>query len=186
MIELLWPAFLIFVLRVIDVSLGTLRIILTIQGRRTLAAAMGFVEVSIFITAVATVVQGALEPLRILAYGGGFAAGTFLGVTIDRRLALGQVVVRVITKVFEPLRETLIKAGFGVTLVEGKGGRGTVVGVVYSLCQRRRMSEILRLISSVDPHATVTVQEIRHHYHGYFSPKVPAFSVSRPVADGKG
>lgn len=186
MLELLWPALIIFVLRVVDVALGTLRIILTIQGRRTLASLIGFFEVSVFITAVASVVQGPLDPLRILAYGGGFAAGTFLGVTIDRRLALGQVVVRVITKVFEPMREQLIAAGFGVTLVEGKGGRGTLVGVVFSLCQRRRMAEILRLIARADPEATVTVQEIRHHYHGYFSPKVPAFSLSRPVADGKG
>lgn len=183
--ELLWPALVIFVLRVIDVSLGTLRIILTIQGRRTLSSVIGFVEVSVFITAVASVVQGPMDPLRIVAYGGGFAIGTFLGVTIDRKLALGDVVVRIITADFERLREVLTAGGFGVTLVEGKGGRGTLVGIVFSVCHRRRLGEILHHIRTVDQNATVTVQEIRHQFHGYFSPKVPALSINRPVADGK-
>ena len=74
MFESLWPAALIFCLRCIDVSLGTMRMILTIQGRRTVATMIGFVEVTVFITAVASVVRGPLDPLRVIAYGSGFAS----------------------------------------------------------------------------------------------------------------
>jgi uncharacterized protein YebE (UPF0316 family) len=103
----LTAALLIFVLRCIDVSLGTLRLIATVQSRRTLASLIGFFEVSIFITAVATVVNGPLNPLKILGYGAGFATGTFVGVTLDRRLALGRAMVRVITQEFGELSQRL-------------------------------------------------------------------------------
>lgn len=183
MIETLGPAAVIFVLRCVDVSLGTLRMILTIQGRRNLSAAIGFVEVSIFITAVASVVGGPLDPLRIVAYGGGFAAGTWLGVTIDRRLALGDVVVRVISRHHAPMLKAMTAAGFGVTLVDARGGRGTEVGVLFSVSHRRRMPELLGLIRRIDRSAIVTVQDLRTQYLGYFTPKRPGLAAVRPVAE---
>ena len=174
MLESLWPALLIFCLRCVDVSLGTMRMILTIQGKRTLSAVLGFIEVSLFITAVASVVSGPLDPLRIVAYGGGFAAGTFLGMTLDRRLGLGDVVVRVISKSHRPLVAALTAVGFGLTLVDGRGGRGSEVGVVFSVCHRKRLHELLSIIRQVDKSAIVTVQEVREQVHGFFSRKRPA------------
>ncbi len=185
MVESLGPALLIFALRCVDVSLGTLRLILTVQGRRTVSAMIGFVEVSVFITAVASVVAGPLDPLRVLAYGGGFAGGTWLGMTIDRRLALGDVIVRAISRSHQPLLKALTASGFGVTMVEGQGGRGTAVGVLFSVCHRRRLPELLRIIQRIDRSATVNVQDVRRQYHGYFAPKRPALSVAGPVEDGR-
>lgn len=174
MFETLWPALLIFCLRCIDVSLGTMRMILTIQGKRSLSALIGFVEVTVFITAVASVVSGPLDPLRVLAYGGGFAAGTYLGMTLDRRLGLGDVVVRVISKSHKQLVAALSAVGFGLTLVDGRGGRGSEVGVVFSVCHRKRLSEMLEIVRQVDRSAIVTVQEVREQVHGFFSRKRPA------------
>ncbi len=174
MVESLMAGLLIFALRCVDVSLGTLRLVVTIQGRRTLAAVIGFVEVSVFITAVATVVRGPLDPFRILGYGGGFAAGTYLGLTLDRRLALGSVIVRVISRKQEELVEQLVDAGFGVTQVEATGGRGTRVGIVFSVVRRRRLDEYFGIIQTVDRDAAVSVEEVRHQRHGYFAPKRPA------------
>ena len=174
MFETLWPALLIFFLRCVDVSLGTLRMILTIQGKRTLSAILGFIEVSVFITAVASVVSGPLDPLRIVAYGGGFAAGTYLGMTLDRLIGLGDVVVRVITKSHKQLVPALAAVGFGLTLVDGRGGRGSEVGVVFSVCHRKRLHELLGIIRQVDRSAIVTVQEVRQQVHGFFSRKRPA------------
>jgi uncharacterized protein YebE (UPF0316 family) len=181
MFEALPAAALIFALRCVDVSLGTLRLILTVQGRRAVSSLIGFVEVSVFITAVASVVSGPLDPLRILAYGGGFAAGTWLGMTIDRHLALGDIVVRAITKYHQPLTKALTSAGFGLTLLEGRGGRGSAVGVIFSVCHRRRLPHLLEIIRQVDRGATVDVQDIRQHFHGYFSPKRPARTAIGPV-----
>lgn len=169
---------LIFCLRCVDVSLGTLRLVVTVQGRRSLAALIGFVEVSVFITAVATVVRGPLDPFRVLGYGGGFAMGTFLGLTLERRLALGSVIVRVITRHHEQLVRAVVASGFGVTVVEGRGGRGTAVGVVFSVVRRRRLEEYLDVVRAIDRDAAVSVEEVRHHRHGYFAPKRPAPAVA--------
>jgi uncharacterized protein YebE (UPF0316 family) len=174
MLESLWPAVLIFCLRCVDVSLGTLRMILTIQGRRTLSAFLGFIEVSVFITAVASVVRGPLDPLRIVAYGGGFAAGTYLGMTLDRMLGLGDAVVRVITRSHRQIAAGLTAAGFGLTLVDGRGGRGSEVGVVFSVCRRNRLQELMAIIGRIDRSAIVTVQEVRTQVHGFFSRKRPS------------
>ncbi len=174
-------AALIFVLRCLDVSLGTLRLILTVQGRRLLSALIGFFEVSVFITAVATVVQGPLDPLRVLGYGAGFAAGTYLGMTIDRWIGLGDVIVRVISTSCDSMVKGLTASGFGVTFVEAHGGRGTEVGVVFSMSHRRRTQEMLALIRAHDPDAIVTVQEVRQQYHGYFTPKRPGLAPLGPI-----
>ena len=184
MLESLWPALLIFCLRCIDVSMGTMRMIFTIQGRRTLSAIIGFIEVSVFITAVASVVSGPLDPLRIFAYGGGFAAGTYLGMTLDRRLGLGDAVVRVISKSHKQLVAALSAVGFGLTLVDGRGGRGSEVGVVFSVCHRNRLQELLEIVRQVDRSAIVTVQEVREQVHGFFSRKRPAPSVTARTSLG--
>jgi len=181
MYDTVLPVVVIFVLRCIDVSLGTLRLILIIQGRRTLSSVIGFVEVSVFITAVASVVSGPLDPARVLAYGGGFAAGTWVGLTIDRYLALGEVMMRAITRSHAQLVRALTAAGFGVTLVEGRGGRGREVGVLFSVCQRRRLDELLRIVRQVDRDAIISVQEVRQQFHGYFTPKRPGLAPMGPL-----
>lgn len=178
MLASLLAALVIFCLRCVDVSLGTLRLILTVQGRRTLAAVIGFVEVSVFITAVATVVRGPLDPFRILGYGAGFAAGTYLGLTLDRRLRLGDVVVRVISRTHHEMVEELTGAGFGVTWVEARGGRGSEVGIVFSVAHRKRLPELLERVHSVDANAIASVQEVRQQFHGYFAPKRPTPAVA--------
>lgn len=180
MVESLTAAALIFCLRCVDVSVGTLRMILTIQGRRSLAAVFGFVEVSVFITAVASVVRGPLDPLRIAGYGLGFAAGTFIGMTIDRRLGLGNAIVRVITAKHHDLVARVTQSGFGATLLEGTGGLGTPVGLVFSMARRNRVGELLELVRTTDPAAIATVQEVRVQRAGYFAPKRPAVPVGAP------
>ncbi len=177
MLDSVLAAFVIFALRCVDVSLGTMRLVLTVQGRRGLAAVIGFVEVSVFITAVATVVRGPLDVFRVVGYGGGFAMGTFLGLTIERRLALGSALVRVITRHHEQLLKALVALGFGVTLVEGRGGRGTEVGIVFSVVRRRRLEEYLAAVQAIDRNAAVSIEEVRRYQRGYFAPKRPAPAV---------
>jgi uncharacterized protein YebE (UPF0316 family) len=181
MLATMSAAALIFALRCVDVSLGTLRLILTVQGRRGIAAAIGFVEVSVFITAVASVVGGPLDPWRVLGYGLGFSAGTWLGMTLDRRIGIGTGVVRVISERYRELIASLTAAGFGVTLVEGRGGKGTQVGILFSVTRRRRLAELLALIHRTDSRAIASVQEVRMQYSGFFAPKRPGITAAGPV-----
>jgi uncharacterized protein YebE (UPF0316 family) len=142
---------LIFVLRLTDVTLGTLRILMTVRGRKPYAALIGFIEVTIFIVAISQVVRNVDNIWNVLGYSAGFAAGTLVGMTIEERLALGWTVVRIIssdagTRLAAALRE----AGFGVTEMSGRGMRNT-----------------LQIVESLDPKAFVTVEETRRVYRGW-------------------
>jgi uncharacterized protein YebE (UPF0316 family) len=157
----------IFALRLSDVTLGTLRILMTVRGRKVLAALIGFVEVTIFVVAISQVVRNVDNIWLMLGYSAGFAAGTLVGMTIEERLALGWTVVRVITS--SPgtrLAEALRDAGFGVTEMTGHGMKGEVI-VVEAVVRRADLAGALQTIDRTDAKAFVTVEESRRVYRGW-------------------
>ena len=160
-------ALLIFGLRLADVTLGTVRLILSIQGRQYLAAGIAFVEVTIFVVAIGKVL-GELDNLfNIIAYSGGFACGTILGIHVEGKLALGSRIVRVIThRQNDLLVERLRESGFGVTKIVGDGRDGTVY-ILLSIVRRRNLGPYMKLINELAPKAFVTVEEVRDTLHGY-------------------
>lgn len=158
---------LIFVLRVIDVSMGTMRILMTVRGRKLLAALIGFVEVTIFVVAISAVVRNATNVWSVLGYAAGFAVGTLVGMSIEERLALGFMVVRIISsdtnnKIAEALREI----GCGVTEIPGHGLRGDVE-ILEVVVPRHDLPTVLQTIDRVDSKAFVTVDETQRVYRGY-------------------
>lgn len=159
---------LIFTARIIDVTLGTLRIIFVSKGRKWLAPAFGFVEVIIWLIAIGQVMQHLTNIACYLAYGAGFAAGTFIGITIEERLAVGLLVVRIVTaKDPGPLRATLIEGGYGVTAVDGQGANGPVK-LIYTVIRRKDLPEVAARIHSVDPKAFYSTEEARTANEGVF------------------
>ncbi len=158
---------LIFCLRLTDVTLGTLRILMTVRGRKPLAALIGFIEVTIFVVAISHVIRNATNIWSVLGYSGGFAAGTVVGMTIEERLALGFTVVRIISSdIRNRLAEALRALGFGVTEMTGHGLRGEVE-VLEVVVQRHDLPKVLQTIDHVDSKAFVTVEETRRVYRGY-------------------
>lgn len=118
-----WVVFplLIFGVRILDVSLGTMRYIYISRSKKYLASLLGFIEVFIWIALVSQIVRSANNFVAYFAYGAGFAAGTFVGLLIEDRLALGTLVVRVIVQnQTGELVERLCKAGYGVTTLDGR------------------------------------------------------------------
>ncbi|MCZ7666925.1 MAG: DUF5698 domain-containing protein [Chloroflexi bacterium] len=85
---------LIFCLRILDVSMGTIRTIMVVRGLRKWAVLIGFVEVTIWVVAISQVISNLNNLWNVLAYSGGFAAGTFVGMHLENRLALGNVQYR--------------------------------------------------------------------------------------------
>lgn len=160
-VELLLSALGIFALRLIDVSLGTLRIQFLVQGRRRLAGATAFFE-SLVWTIAAVLVLGELdEPLKLVGYAGGYACGTMLGSLIEGRIALGDRLVRVVSALESPqVADALQNSGYPVTVVNGEGAYGQV-RVSFSVIPRRKVDEVLQLIKTVNPAAFVTVEEAR-------------------------
>src|SRR3954447_25142153 len=125
--SLLLPALLIFCLRVCDVSIGTLRSLYAQRGRRGVAACLGFVESAVFILAISRIMKDVDKPLNMLAYALGFATGSFMGITIERWIASGTILVRIIARDnIEPLLAALRERGFGATAIHGSGREGEV------------------------------------------------------------
>ena len=154
-----WGALLIFGLRIVDVSLDTMRVIFAIRGRRKVAAILGFFMALVWIFAVGNAVKHLDSALHILGYAGGFAAGTFVGITIERLLAYGVAIVRVVSQhggveIANALRER----GYGVTEIAGFGREGSVE-ILESAVQRQHLTEVLALIDKWDVNAFVTIAE---------------------------
>jgi uncharacterized protein YebE (UPF0316 family) len=150
----------IFFARICDVSLGTLRLIMVTQGRRTVAALLGFFEVLIWVNAVAKVMANLSHPAFAIAYAGGFAAGNYVGLTIERWAAFGRQVVRVFSRQGIELAEKLRALGFRVTLFEGAGRDGPV-HMVYTETERRGVPRLLDTARAVDPICYYVVDDIR-------------------------
>lgn len=152
----------IFVARIADVSLGTLRIMFVSKGMKHIAPIIGFFEVFIWIIAISRIFQNIDNWVAYIAYAGGFATGNYLGMLLEERLAIGHEMIRVITKTgADSLVSTLKEKGFGVTYIEAKGIEGEV-GVVYIIVQRVMVMEVLGLIKEFNPMALYTIEAIRY------------------------
>lgn len=158
---------LIFALRVLSVSLGTVRTLLIVRGKRLISAAIGFVEVLIFVVAISRVISDLSNIWNLLGYCGGFAMGVLVGMSLEERLAMGLSMVRIISKThWLEIAQTLRQKGYGVTQVLGEGKDGPV-GIIYSMVQRKRVPTMIRLCEQMDCHAFITVEEAGRVHHGY-------------------
>jgi uncharacterized protein YebE (UPF0316 family) len=151
----------IFIARVGDVSLGTIRTIVIVQGKTTVAFLLGFVEVMIWIAVVSTVVHNITDqPILAFFYAGGFATGNVVGIVVERRLGFGSMILRVITRSRgRSMAYQLREMGQGVTVFEGEGKRGPVAEL-YIACRRRDLKWILPVVRSVDPEAFYFTEQV--------------------------
>jgi len=175
--------------RIIDVSLGTLRIIFVSKGFRILAPVMGFFEVLIWIIVISQVMQNLTNVVNYVAYAFGFAVGSFVGMSIERRLSLGMVVVRVITaKNAGELITFMRKEGYGVTVLNAEGSSGPV-NVVFTVIKRTDVQDVVAHIKQFNPRAFYTVEDIQSVTEGVFpvsaGPKLPLVSRWIQARQGK-
>lgn len=163
--SVLLSALMIFSLRVIDVTIGTLRIAMLVRGYRLVAGSLGFIESLIWLVSVAQVLSSLDEPIKAVAYCAGFATGTMLGVTVERWLAMGKSVMQVIAPVGSPqVAPALREAGFVVTVVNAEGRDGSV-RIAYSVISKKRQKHALGIVSQLNPKAFVTFEEVRTAEH---------------------
>jgi len=173
---------LIFIARVVDVTLGTMRIIFTSRGARKLAPLLGFVEVFIWVAVISQMVKGVNHVVSYLAYAAGFAAGNYVGMWIENRLALGTVVLRIIlAQSGDTLAEALHQAGYGVTRVDGMGANGPVK-LLYAIVRRKALPGVLEIVHQTTPKAFIAIEEVRSTEQGIF-PYGAKFS--HPLRKGK-
>ena len=156
--ELFLSALLIFALRVGDQTLASMRIVMLVSGRRGVAGLLGFFETLFWVVAAAQVINNIDNPVKIIAFAAGFAAGNMLGGTIERWLALGKSLIRVVAPNGTPsVVGELRSAGFGATVLHGEGLTGDVE-IVFSVVPRRRATEVMDLVHRFNPEAFVTAE----------------------------
>ncbi|HEY9246108.1 MAG TPA: DUF2179 domain-containing protein [Candidatus Methanoperedens sp.] len=161
---------LIFVARVMDVTLGTIRIIFVSRGRKFLAPLFGFFEIIIWLLAIGQIMQNLTNVIYYLAYAGGFTTGIFVGIWIEEKMAMGTVVVRVISKKEAgELIGVLKSRGYGVTSFDGQGATGQVK-LIYTTIKRKDLNKVVEIIKSFNPKAFFSIEEIRLASEGIFPP----------------
>lgn len=156
---LLLSASAIFSLRLVDVSLGALRISMLFRGQRGLAGLFGFFESLAWLVAASLVLGKIHSPVQFIAYAAGYAAGTMLGSTVERWLAIGNAMVRIVTPGgTRELAKLLREAGYYVTTVNAQGRDGEVE-VNLSVVPRRKAPQLMRMIHQAHPNAFITYDE---------------------------
>lgn len=162
---------LIFIARILDVSIGTIRIIMVSKGSKILAPILGFFEAIIWLLAITQVMQHLSNVACFIAYGFGFAMGNYVGIVIEEKIALGLQAVRFITKdTVDILTMTLRDEGYGATVIEATGGKGKV-NIIFSIVPRKNIDDVLILAREIDPNVFVSIQDIRSVKSGFIPSK---------------
>jgi uncharacterized protein YebE (UPF0316 family) len=150
----------IVALRLIDVSIGALRIQYLVRGQRVLAGALGFFESLTWVIAAGLVLSNLDQWYKVVAYAGGYGLGTALGGFLDEWIASGQVFLRVLAPFDSPtVAAELRELGFGATVLNGEGKQGDVRLTLLAI-PRRRKEEAMRVITRINPDAFVTVDTV--------------------------
>ena len=170
----------VFLARVIDVTLGTMRMASIVQGRTRVAFFLAFVETSMWLVIIASVLQKIAEkPILGVFYALGFATGNVVGILVERRIAYGNMVVRA----FVPsdgmaIARAIREQGFGVTTFPGEGVKGPVTEVCV-VCRRCEVNDVLDTVEKMWPGAFY-VTELAGHVRGIDRP------ITRPLIGWRG
>ena len=159
---------LIFLARIGDVSIGTLRLIFVARGFKYYAPLLGFFEVIIWLLAIGQIMQHLDNFMCYIAYGLGFATGNFIGIILDEKLSLGTVLVRIVPKI-DPaeLINRLRAEEFGASLVDIEGMTGKMK-MIFAIIKRQDLKQVMAIISEHNPAAFVTVEDVKTAQEGYF------------------
>ncbi len=158
----------IFLAEMCVVTLGTMRIIFVARGRSLLAPILGFFEVTTWLFAITQVMQHLTSVECFLGFALGFSAGNYLGMLLERKLAIGKALVRIITRRDDDeLIRQLQSANFGYTRVRGEGATGPV-RIVMTVVKRRQLEELIRLIETCEPRPFYAIDDLQDASEGIF------------------
>jgi len=158
--ESLMLALVIFAARVVDVSLGTIRHAMIVRGKRFITFCIAFLESLVWVFAVSKVLSDLSEPMTALAFALGFATGTFVGMTIENLLKIGDQVVKVFSSKGKEVAALLRDAGFRVTEFEGRGRDGQVI-LLFVQVRRRDAKKVLQTARGYDKNCYLVIEDIR-------------------------
>jgi uncharacterized protein YebE (UPF0316 family) len=171
--------FLIFLARILDVSIGTIRIILISKGLKKIAPILGFLESFIWIIAVSQIMLNLNNFYYYLAYSAGFATGTYFGIVLEEKLSLGYVIIRVITyKDATELVAHLREKNHPATVIDAEGQNGGVK-VIFLVIKRSYTADLITSIKHFNPNAFYTIEDVKFVQGGVFPSQI------NPMLSGK-
>ncbi|MBN1123150.1 MAG: DUF2179 domain-containing protein [Anaerolineae bacterium] len=160
-------AVLIFLVRVISITLSTIRYLIMGRANKVGVTAIAFVEALTFALTFGVVASDLTNMWYLMAYCAGFAIGTLVGTSIEQRIGRGYSAVNIVSMNKSlPVAEEIRKAGFGATRTSGEGNTGTV-GLIWVVVRRRDVAQVVSIATEVDPNAFVTVEEARSVMRGF-------------------
>jgi uncharacterized protein YebE (UPF0316 family) len=163
--------FLIFFSRIIEVSIGTLRVILISKGYRRQGVILAFFEVALWVLVASRVIVGINEqPLKAVVYCLGFALGVYVGSKLENHLAFGRILIQIITSVdkSKQLNDYLREQGFGVTSIDVQG-KDDFKKVLMVYTNRKGQSDIFSKTKSIDEHAMIVSTDVASLQGGYIN-----------------
>lgn len=159
---------LIFLSRILDVTIGTLRIVMVSKGQKIWAPILGFFEVLIWLIAISKIFQNLDNWLCYVTYAAGFAAGNYIGLILEERLAVGIVKIQIITrKKATQLIRNLSEAGYGLTHHEAEGSSETV-NIIYTIINRTEVHAVKEIVDLTNPRAFYSVEDVKSVNKGVF------------------
>ncbi len=160
---------LIFFARVTDVTLGTMRIVAVSRGQKVIAPLLGFAEVIAWLLALRAVLDNLSNPTYYVFFAGGFAAGTYVGLLLEEKLAMGTRIVRIVTKSNASALVTALRdAGHGVTVLDADGSEGPV-NVLFSIVKRSQIGKMIKLVQQYNPRAFYSIEDVEFANAGTFA-----------------
>jgi len=167
---------LIAIARIMDVTVGTVRLIFVSRGYKYLAPLLGFVEVTIWLLAIGQIMQQLDNFMSYIGYGAGFAMGNYIGIILVERMSIGTVLVRIIPKFDTQNLVTHLREGnFGVTSVDAEGKSGPI-NMLFTIVKRKDLDGVLKIINQFNPNAFYSIEEVQKVNEGYFvQPKRRSF-----------
>jgi uncharacterized protein YebE (UPF0316 family) len=159
---------LIFLARICDVSLCTVRLILLYRGRRIIAPVIGFIEALIWLLAIRQIMNNLTNPFVYIGFSAGFAMGNYVGIILEEKLAVGLEVIRIISKTDGlELVNSLSSQGYGTTSVDANGSTGKVQ-IIFTIVPRRHHQKVIGIIKKFNPRAFYTVEDVKSASEGIF------------------
>jgi uncharacterized protein YebE (UPF0316 family) len=162
---------LIFLARICDQSIGTMRIIFVSKGKKNIAPILGFFEVLIWIVAISKIMQNLDNYINYIAYAAGFATGNLVGMIIEEKMAMGIQMIRVFaSERGKELVQSLNINGYGATFVEAHGARDKV-HLIYTIVHRNELGKVIGLINAFNAKAFYTIEDVKTASEGIFTPQ---------------
>lgn len=159
---------LIFCARIFDQSVGTLRMIFVAKGFKKWAPVFAFFESLIWLLAIGEIMKHLDNPVCFIAYAGGYAMGNYVGMLLDEKMSIGNVIIRVMLKSeAADLIIRLRELNYGITIMNAEGATGKVK-VILSIIKRKDLVEFINVLNQYNPQTFYTIEEVRSVNEGVF------------------